>query len=572
MPTVPVHEGRRITRQGIPDARRSAASSAVAEGAGLAQAQEETGREIARLGSTVARIGTGIYAELRAKERRRADEVALLEANNQLDAFELGLNDPNGGAFHTRGKAAFDMPEKVETDFNALADKISQGLGTPEQKLAFEKMRSNRGMGILLNLNRHVAGEIRSYEQGQLEGTLVNAVSLAGANAQDPARVAREIEKGEVAIRTVANGRGQSAEQTEQQLLNFRSGAHLSVINNLVSDNPQAASAYFEETKDQIAGDKWDEVKKQLKAGTQKKQAQTAADEIVAAGGTLTEQRAKAKAIEDSDVRDQTLAYIEHEAAVVEREQNDAHKEVLKTGVYDVLDKGRGIRGIDSRVWANLSGDERRSAQIYAEAKARGIPIQTDASTFYSLMRQAIENPDAFVNTNLMQSRHRLSDPDLQQLASLQLSISRSDKSAADQVLAGFSTKQEIVDNTLATYGIDPKAKADTAEGKAVAQLYRMLDRRVDAVQTETGKKLTNTEIQQTLDGLLSQGTTVEGSWWNIFPGGKPFFDTKKRLIDTTADDIPSATKKAIEDARRKRGLPVSDATTLDTYLEMQVK
>lgn len=573
MPVVPTHEGRRITRTGIPNARRSAAETAESQGAGLARAQQETGQAIAQLGNTVARIGTSIYGQIKDKERRRADEVALLDANNQLDAFELGLNDPNGGAFNTRGKAAFEMPEKVEKDFNELADKISQGLGTPEQKLAFEKMRSNRGMGIMLNINRHVAGEMRSYEQAQLEGTLVNAISLAGANSSDPARVAREIEKGEVAIRSVNANRGASAEATEQQLTTFRSGAHLSVISNQLAEGKVAgARAYFEEVKDQIAGDKWDEVEKQLRAGTQKEQAQKASDEIIAAGGTLTEQRAKAKAITDPDVRDQAMAYIEHEAAVVERETQDAHRELLKTSVYDVLDKGLGIRGIDARVWGNMSGEERRSAQIYAEAKARGIPIQTDPGTFYGLMRQAIENPDAFVRANLMQSRHRLSDSDLQQLASLQLSISRSDKSAADQTLAGFSTKQEILDSTLTSYGIDPKAKADTPQGKAVAQLQRMLDRRVDAIQTETGKKLTNSEIQQTLDGLLSQSTTVEGSWWNIFPGGKPFFDSKKRLIDTTVDDIPTATKTAIEDARRKRGLPVSDATTLDTYLEMQVR
>src|SRR5262245_1289091 len=112
MPQVPTLSGRTISRAGLPGARRTAAETATSQGAGLEQAKQETGRAISQLGDTVTRIGTQLYSEIRDKERKRADEVALLNASNQLDAFELGLNDPNGGAYHTRGKASFDLPEK----------------------------------------------------------------------------------------------------------------------------------------------------------------------------------------------------------------------------------------------------------------------------------------------------------------------------------------------------------------------------------------------------------------------------------------------------------------------------
>lgn len=64
----------------------------------------------------------------------------------------------------------------------------------------------------------------------------------------------------------------------------------------------------------------------------------------------------------------------------------------------------------------------------------------------------------------------------------------------------------------------------------------------------------------------------VPGSWWNIFPGGKPFFDQSKRLLNLTIADIPAADRKQIEAALRARNRLVSDATVRDPYLETQMR
>src|SRR5690606_10885673 len=148
----------------------------------------------------------------------------------------------------------------------------------------------------------------------------------------------------------------------------------------------------------------------------------------------------------------------------------------------------------------------------YARMLAAGTPVETDYPTYYRLLQQAGDDPQAFATANLLQFRHKLGETEFKQLANLQLSIKNGNRQAADKVLEGFRTRGQIFEDTLRLYRIDPKADPATDEGRAIALLRRMLDQRIDAMQA-SGQKVTNTEIQRTLDELLSQEITIPGSW-----------------------------------------------------------
>jgi len=231
------------------------------------------------------------------------------------------------------------------------------------------------------------------------------------------------------------------------------------------------------------------------------------------------------------------------------------------------------VAGIPPMQWAGFDGSTRSAMIHYAKLRAAGTPIKTDDSTYYRLLKTSADDPAAFSETNMLQYRPYLSDSDWQQMVNLQGAIRKGDREAAGKVQDPFLSRSQLLEETLTLHGINPDAKPETPEGKAIAQLRRMVDRRVEVLQGG-GKKATNQDIQAEIDGLLSQSVEVSGSWWNVWPGGKPgpWGTAQKRLLDLTISDIPARDRSQLEDALKSRNRPVSDAAILDLYLETQVR
>lgn len=578
MPVVRV-TGRQVGTTALLGVRRTAAPTALAEGAGVEQARQERAAALARIGGTVAETGLRIFAREQAFRRReedearqRADQLAIIAYDNQLAGWVRDrVHDPQKGALTIKGKDALALPEQLDAEFSTFAGEQALVAGTPEQRVAFARVRTQRAQALALDMRRHVDREIQTYTANELQSRVKNALELVIAHADDPKAAHRELVPGEQAIVALADFAGLGPEQRQQQARAFRSETVDGIIRRLVAEGkPAAARAYFAEMRDVLSSDRVDEVTNLIKAGTVKQESQQQADRIIAAGGTLSEWREKAKAIPDADVRDQAVQLVEHEFSIRDRVQREEHETRLR-GAFDVLDAGRGVRGITADVWGSLDGNEREALHTYARMKAEGTPIQTDWRTYYGLFQQAGDDPEAFSKVNLYSKRHLLDDVEFKQLAGLQLDIKAGNRRKADDVLAGFRTRQEILDQTLIQYGINPRPKPNTDEARAIAQLNRMVDLRVDAAQAE-GRKVTNVEIQGVLDEILGTQVTVPGSFWTIWPGGRPWSEwwtgRGKRLVDVTAEDIPPAVRQQVEQALRGKNRPVTDQTVLDLYLE----
>lgn len=574
MPTVPRYSGRQVATSAIPGARKTAAETQLSTGAGLEQARSEKWGAIGQVGAGLFRVG-GVLGLMAEQERERADNVAVLSAENELRAWEQKrLYDPQAGALTVKGKDSFGLPEQVGAEFTQLAGRVEQRMVTRRQRDAFQRVKLNQQAGLDLTLRRHVYGEMQRYEASELESLVVNARDAAIASYNDPKIIGMNLARGIEAIEAHAPNLGLGPEQVARQVDALTTSTHAGVIQAmLANDETGAAQVYYEETKSQIKGDAVGRIEKALAEGKVRKEAQTETQRILGMPGlTLAQQREQAKRIDDPEVQDAVLQRLEHEATVRDRVEKDQHDATLRS-IYDRVDKGVSLETLlASREWAALDGNERNALRIYHQRKVEGLPVKTDDPTYYALMQQAADDPQTFVSQNLLNYRHKLGDSEFKSLAGLQLSIKSGDRKAADKELAGFRTKDDLITDALAQYKIETRPSEQTpAQKAAIAQLRRMLDARIDTVQAE-GRKVTNTEIQKTLDAILSQSTTVPGSWWNIFPGGKPFYDQQKRLIDLTIDDVPAEDRRQIEQALRRRGRPVSDATILDRYIEGRMR
>jgi hypothetical protein len=578
VPTVPTYGGRKVATEALPGVRKMAAETNLSTGVGLDVAQGQADATkwegIAGLASGAGRMATAAYTKMADDERQRADEVALLEAENKLSRWEQQrLYDPATGALAVKGKDAMPLPETVGGEFEKVAGEVAAGLNTDRQRQAYEKLKAHHGLNLDLTLRRHVYGEMQQYETRELKAFVENGTQSAVANALEPRRVGEELHKVTAAIATSGPRLGLGPEEIKAAVGAAQSQVHVGVIDRLLStDNESAAQAYFDETKGQIKGDVLAKVERALEEGGLRKKSQTQADTIVQAGGSLSQQLDQVRAIEDPKLRDAVRERVEHEAAITARVTREQEEATLR-GVYDIVDRTQDVTKIPAVVWAGLSGSERAAARSYADHLARGVAVETDLPTYYGLLRKAGDDPAAFSTDNLLSYRGKLGEAEFKHLAGLQLSIRTGDREKAEKDLAGFRTHSQIVDDSLTLYGIEThESKQTKGEAAAVAQLRQMLDRRVQAQAELTGKKPTNDDIQRTLDALLSQSVKVPGSWWNFFPGGQPFFDSTKRLIDTTITDVPATDRQQIEAALRKAGRPISDATILDLYLEHRTR
>lgn len=575
MPEVPTYGGLKVSTAPIPGVRKTAAETAISTGAGLEQAKGQTGEVISAIGANVAARGTAIFSRLAEEQRQAADETALLDAETQLGKWENErLNHGDNAALGVHGKDAMDLPSTVGAEFDAKASDIATKLTSDKQRAAFARSRANHALNLNGQLERHAFGEMQDYQKGVLQSAIETGTSTAILNANDLRRAGDELQKMQTALDTLGPKTGMSAEQLIVAKRQAATGVHVGIIDSMLTDGHyKQARAYFDEANQhgEIDGAAAVKVEKALEVGGRRGEAQKQSDAILAAGGTLTQQREKARGIDDPELRDEVMQRIEHESDV-QASATRAQDEARSTSAFSIVDKSHDVATIPPGMWANFNGSTRASLRSYAEHLAKGIPIQTDLPSYYRLMTMAGAAPEKFVNENLLDYRGKFDEPEFKQLAELQRTIRQGDRAKADKDLAGFRTKTELINDSLTQYGFDPKATSDSAQGKAIAQLRRMVDQSVDADQAG-GKKVDNAQIQGHIDRILGADVKTPGSWRALVqPFSYDFFDQTKKLIDTTAGDIPAAERTQVEDALRRHGQPISDATVLNLWLQHKVQ
>jgi hypothetical protein len=582
MPTV-TYGPRRIGTAALPGVRKTAAETDLSTGVGLDRAKGASGERqaaaLGQLGQTLGQVGQMLGKEQRAVHldaQRQADEVAQLEYNNKLDAFtSAALFDPQTGALARKGKAAQSLPEETSAAFDQFTGELDGTLNDRQRAAFGDKDKAAHWQNLQGPILRHVFAEQQAHDVSEFNAFLSNSTNAAAAHATDLRQVHIELQDGVDAIGQFATRQGLGTEATQALTEKFTTDTHLGVIKSLIAqDRAAQANTYFTANKDQIAGTQQDDIEKALAVGTTRGKAQVETAKILAAGGSLAEQRTKAKAIDDPDVQDAVLERIEHEANITAKATRDAQESTL-AGALNLVERTHDVTKIPAEIWAKFDVNDRKALRSYAEVLTKGNGVETDLPTYYGLMQTAADDPTAFATDNLLKYRGKLDQVEFKQLAKMQLDIRTGNKTAADKDLAGFRTHQQIVDDTLWQTTQTDKEKYSPAQKNARASLLRMVDLRVAAAQDQ-GKKVTNADIQGVVDDLLSQGTpgTPGSSWFGMFFQSQGWHSATpgKALLDTTIADISPTDRADLERALREHRQPVSDSTVLDLYLNIQTR
>lgn len=582
---------RTVTPAPVAGVRLTAAETPESEGAGLAQAQARGHQQKAALFGDLSQLAGHEAAAIAENEQKQADATSLLAYQNGLATWEekrLYGDGTNTGALFLQGKDSFGLPETLADEFNAQADAAGAKLPRRLQGQAAQ-IRAQRSENLDLTVRRYVGGQIQKDRADELAAGLENKRNEAGANALDPPRVAQSVADGVKSIQDVGPSLGMGAQQLKEQVDKFTSAVHVTVINRLLAnDQTTAARLYYQGDgtdahpgiKEQVAGTARADVEKALNEGSLRKQSQQKAQDII---GATTDQSARLAAVEkidDADLQDAVRQRVEHQNAIDDKAQNDRERDIVNKA-YTLIDQNAGnydamVKGLPADELASI-GQHKAALRSYAEHVSLGKPIVTNWQTFYDLVNEAGNTPQKFVGENLWEYRTKLDDGKFSELASLQLQYKQKDNAGAARVLEGYRTSVEVINDSLAKYGIDPKD-----DPQATAILRQTVDDQVASLERNSKTKAGPQDVQSIVDGILSKNVDVPGSYWGLlkipslgiagYLGAPNYFASTKPLIKLKVGDIPAEERKVIEGQLRAAHLPTSDAMVLQAYIEVRAR
>jgi len=501
------------------------------------------------------------------KAKNDADQLAIMEADKKLTQLETDLlYNKQTGALNKRGKDSFGTPDEVNQNYSKSAKDIEDSLSNPQQKMAFQRIANDRGLSIDRTVQKHVAGEIKAYDDNETMAYVGTQRDLAITAYKDPDKINQSIESQKIAIAAHAQRNGMPPEWVKLKTEEAQSKTHTAVVERMIGGGEDmAAQAYFEANKQFIGGQESAKLEHDLKISTLAGESQRISDKIYASGKSMSESIDEAKKIDDPKLRDATIERIKDNFNLKKIADRDA-AEKTSMNFTNMIDQGSSINDImqkSPRQWAALPESERSSLKRYYEHATSGKAIETDYQQYYDLktLASSKETKDEFLQTNIMQYRDKLGNTELKELMALQAGMRKGDEKSQKQ-LDGYRTDKMIVDGALAAAGFDTSLKGRDAD--KVVKFQRMVDDQITQLQDKTGKKANNADVQKITDNLMIEVVTNKGFFW----------DTKKRAFELESGEdvedlvIAKDERRKIEDALKRGGVQVSDKAVNEMYLK----
>lgn len=280
MPTVQRYGGLKVGTTPLPRARKTAAETPESLGANVERARGDRAGVVSSIAAGVARFGANKVAEIRERERNRADEIAVLTNEN---AFVTSANTDLAAALERRQGNAVGVTAEFDRKVAEQAEKIRQSLGTQRQKDAFDKIVMNRRQAWKLTLERHEAGQVFELHTTELVKGIQNDANEAVAAYKDPAMANLALTRGVERVKEHAKYVGMGPEALENQVRALQSAVHVGAIEAHIADgNDEAAKAWFEEAvaEGQIQSSHLADIKAKIDTATTAGTALRASDEI----------------------------------------------------------------------------------------------------------------------------------------------------------------------------------------------------------------------------------------------------------------------------------------------------
>lgn len=503
-------------------------------------------------------------ADFFAREKAKSDQLAVLDADNQLS--ELGIQ-LQSAALQRRGKDALGATQDTAEQWTKQTASIESSLRGDTQKMAFRARESARWASLHETVERHADTELRSYDDQTTNAALNNRLNDALSNYQDPTKVGGAIAESKAILTDYARRTGMAPEELQQKIGAAVSRTHVGVVDRMLANGQDlAASSYYKANSADVVGSDKVTLERALEEGSSRGESQRQADQITAAAKNEGDAVAQVRAIKDPLVRDKTEQrvrefYAEQSAAL--RQQ----REQVMLDVTNIVQRTKSFNAIPPQQLALLNVGEREALRAYAKNLAEGFPVKTDMATWYQLrtMASVPETRDNFLKENLLKYKGVLSDGDFKELAGVQAGLRKGDESATER-LDQFNIGNAQITRSLAAVGIEPDHK-DKKGRSVVADFARQVQDQEAEFIERNGKKPSVEDRQSIIDGLLTHGiVTQKGLFFDSKEDRRVFELQPGENLVISAKDVPPAERAQIIQALQQRGMPATEAAILSAY------
>src|SRR3990167_4505550 len=505
MPKVPTITSPSIQTQGLPSARLTAAPTAQTLGAGV-------GQSVSRAGSQLA----GLVAQ----EQQRANETAIIDAMNQYQqGVQSRLYDAETGVLTQKGKDAIGAGQSFYDWEKDHSGKIEQGLNNDFQRETFRQRVAGARVNQMRQIEPHIAQERTRWQQQALTGQATLAqremVALAQQIANAPTQQQRDQLEWDLLMQSglysgtidmlVEDLPKEQQDVKRGELISF---AHQSVVEAMLdNENPTQANVYLTEYGDEILPTERVALKQKIDAATFIDTVEAKSAELVATGDERTALQ-EADKIKDEKTRKAVKSRI-REQFEQDRRLDALHMQEQ----YERLSKELERSGVTSEQ-LSMRGDYQELDEKYRSALQRQIDVregrlipEPNSERYYDLVNMAASTDRAqqveFMQTYLPAESGNVTPGELSQLIAIQVGLRQGDKS--DPFIGGVRTNAQVVNDTLTWAEIDVKEQPELA-----IRFRRRVDELVGARETELGRRLSPTEVQEIADVLMSPVPTSD--------------------------------------------------------------
>lgn len=518
---------------------------------------------------------TGSVVDAFAQYRMQSDEVAVTEADGKASKTvnELIFN-PKDGFMAKKGKDAFGIEKDYVPAFQKSMDQIESSLSNDRQKALFGARKAQYALKFEADMQKHMSAQGTAYDKEVTDSRIAVAKNDALLNFADQDAVKNAVNTQRGVIENFAKRNGMSPEWTQNEISKNVSETHISIVDRMVDlDQPNQAKEYFELYKGEISGKDQARIEKNLKTGSIKLESQIASEAIFNKGLSVGAALEEARKIENPELKDETVRRVKDRYAEIgenERIQNDINVNAARRGLAQ--NGGNIDAAISPTALAALPLEAQKGLAIQASMIKTGRPFVTDADARYALELQMSADPEKFRTVDLIGAYgHKLSESDLEYFMKAQGNIAKG-TAEGDKLRNGVLTKQQILDQSLVEFGINPK---DKAKKDSVAQLNLRINDAIVQYQDDTGKAAGPKEIREITESFLvearrgggrfpSFGELISGkrelTLSDVFGGSVPLYDIDPANADYTVpyENISINTRRRIESALKQAGRPVT--------------
>lgn len=489
-------------------------------------------RQGSQLGNTVSQSGS-LLSDVAAREQDR-ENITMVQSATA--AYESKMNEFKREADKRRGYQAKGLTAEADDFSNKQIEEQLKSIDNDVAKQAFrvKAMSSHRK-----KLSVFAGFEDSNLERAQLDAHHASTKSaidgaIAYHNDSDVVSGNKRTISNNIDVEALQYGYDDATKkQKKQDAYNL---LHKGVIGAKLADGDYAgAEEYFKKNKKEIDGSTLINVENSLKSHSVKKRAQEETDELVVKGLSETDALSQARAIDDPDVRDQVVTRIKQrfsEKKQAETEQYNSNLEALSKHIVG----GGSWDEIPPEAKTMLKSDDYSKLKKLAQT---GSEPETDWVAWTVVQEKMVSDPK-WVKDNYASLLLKLGPTEQSKLRTFV------DKGLDGAQFSVIQTKNQIFKSVQNVLGIE---KNDVK----VSELAQRFDSEIEAIESETGKKATNKDIQKIADRMLIDVTKERDVLW----------DTSFKVGDVEAikDNLPQIPPDIVDELAydiQRKGQPVT--------------